>query len=397
VLAAAGVTYVVLRRAEARDFCDDRAPLRAVTAAIFERENRSAQNHMISVTQRKPGPIRRFTSRLVFLVVGELASRFYRPGFLSEIGTIHFARWVTPPNRPDVVFLSNYDASWESYLEDFITRAHAGLTAIWSNSIGFPRTENLIEKGATDGERFKRFARRSMVPTRFWYSAYPGVTTTAIRRNADIRRGLSGAMTEDEAIRWLALFGSAFRPQAKLVNPDIQSLILGGLSFLPFGTCLLFDLPQDVEKSRRWLAAIFRHIAFNDGRRLRDDAIVTIALGPGGLSRLGLPKQGLETFPFAFLEGMAGSLVAVAGRRRLGIARITRFHSRKFPRSSHSVSRMGSHSPSSARPTRLCAAPTRFTSSKRENSYWVIRTTDKICRRVRRCRQPPIQTTICHS
>jgi hypothetical protein len=77
VLAAAGVTYVVLRRAEARDFCDGRAPLRAVTAAIFERENRSAQNHMISVTQRKPGPIRRFTSRLVFLVLGELASRFY--------------------------------------------------------------------------------------------------------------------------------------------------------------------------------------------------------------------------------------------------------------------------------------------------------------------------------
>jgi hypothetical protein len=274
------------------------------------------------------------------------------------------------------------------------------------------------------------------VPTRFWYSAYPGVTTTAIRRNADIRRELSGAMTEDEAIRWLALFGSAFRPQAKLVNPDIQSLILGGLSFLPFGTCLLFDLPQDVEKSRRWLAGIFRHIAFNDGRRLRDDAIVTIALGPGGFEPTWAAQARARNIPFASSSmatedrarmlgdirqersvelamghvhtrrrpvGLrengcgreaAGGLVAIAGRRRLGCS------DHDSTQESFKIEPFGFadgiYSPSSWGP-RLCAAPTRFTSSKRENSYWVIRTTDKICRRVRRCRQPPIQTTICHS
>jgi hypothetical protein len=72
---------------------------------------------------------------------------------LSDIGTIHFARWVTVPGSRDLLFLSNYDASWESYLEDFITRAHTGLTGVWSNSIGFPRSENLVQKGATDGER----------------------------------------------------------------------------------------------------------------------------------------------------------------------------------------------------------------------------------------------------
>src|SRR3954471_18716521 len=173
---------------------------------------------MISVTQRKPGLIRAFTARLAFWVVGEAAARFYHPGFLSDIGTIHFARWVTAPKSPDLVFLSNYGGSWESYLEDFITRAHAGLTAVWSNSIGFPRAENLFQKGATDGERFKRYARQSMIPTRFWYSAYPTRSTSTIRTNAAIRLGLSGALTEDEATSWLALFGSAARPAAKLVN-----------------------------------------------------------------------------------------------------------------------------------------------------------------------------------
>jgi deferrochelatase/peroxidase EfeB len=304
----AGILYFLLRRAEATDSLEERAPARAVNAAMFERENQRGYtaNHMLSVTQRKPGVVRWITTRFAFWGVGEFAANLYPPGFLRSIGTIHFARWVTAPNSPDLVFFSNYDFSWESYLEDFITLAHDGLTAIWSNSIGFPRSRNLTEEGATDGERFKRYARHSMIPTRFWYCGYPGLATMTIRANADIRRGLSGAMTEDEAIRWLALFRSAARPASKLVSSEIQSLVFGGLGFLKSGTCLLFDLPEDAGAARSWLAGIMPDIGFNDGRRLLDgrEAVLTLALGARGLERLGLPEEGLATFPFAFLEGM---------------------------------------------------------------------------------------------
>ena len=147
LVAAAG--YVLLRRAEENDSLEERTPPRAINAAMFARENQRgyAQNHMISVTQRKPGVIRWFTARLAFWGIGQFAGHYYRPGFLRSIGTIHFARWVTVPGSPDLLFFSNYDASWESYLEDFITRAHDGLTAIWSNSIGFPRSRNLFQGG----------------------------------------------------------------------------------------------------------------------------------------------------------------------------------------------------------------------------------------------------------
>jgi hypothetical protein len=259
---------------------------------------------MISVTQRKPGLVRWLTSHLIFWAIGEFAANVYPPGFLSDIGTIHFARWVTVPGTRDLLFLSNYDSSWESYLEDFITRAHAGLTGVWSNSVGFPKSYNLIQGGATDGERFKRYARRSMIPTRFWYSAYPMLATDGIRANADIRRGLSGVMTEDDAQNWLALFGSAPRPESKLTTNEIQSLLFGGMKFKPFGVCLLFELPGNVDAARAWLRHVRPHIAFNDGHRVGADAIVTLALGPRGLKRLGLPEEGLSTFPFAFLEGM---------------------------------------------------------------------------------------------
>ena len=56
------------------------------------------------------------------------------------------------PNTGDLLFLSNYGGSWESYLEDFITKAHSGLTGIWSNTVGFPKTSNLFH-GRRDGRR----------------------------------------------------------------------------------------------------------------------------------------------------------------------------------------------------------------------------------------------------
>ncbi len=180
------------------------------------------------------------------------------------------------------------------------------MTGVWSNSIGFPRAENLVGKGAADGDRFKRYARRSMVPTRFWYSAYPALTTSAIRTNALIRRGLSGAMTHDEAASFLALFGSAPRPASKLVSSEIQSLLFGGLGFMSEGACVILDLPEDGALARQWLRELSPYVAFNDGHRLRAPAVMTLSLGARGLQRLGLPQDALDGFSFPFLEGMTG-------------------------------------------------------------------------------------------
>lgn len=302
VLVALVLLYLDLRRKEATDWTSDVAPKRAVLQKILEHENRGAQNHMISVTLLKPGFTRMMTIRLAFWLILGLASRQFRPGYLGDIGTIHFARWVTLPGTRQVVFLSNFGGSWESYLEDFITKAHNGLTAVWSNTVGFPKAKNLFQDGATDGERFKRYARQSMAPTPFWYSAYRSLSTANIRTNAAIRVGLAAAMTDEEAKTWLALFGSASRPAAKLESNQIQSLVFGGLGFMPHGQLLLTDFGP--AGARAFLAEILPLVAFDDGRRLERNAVVTLALGPGALAKAGLPPDALETFPPAFLDGM---------------------------------------------------------------------------------------------
>jgi hypothetical protein len=127
-------------------------------------------------------------------------------GSLSGITSIHFARWVVIDGGKKLLFLSNYDGSWENYLDDFIDRASNGLTAIWSNTTGFPRTSYLIYGGAQDELLFKTLTRRSQVLSLVWYSAYPDLSVQNVQANAAIREGLFATMTADEERSWLKNF-----------------------------------------------------------------------------------------------------------------------------------------------------------------------------------------------
>src|SRR5262249_18264534 len=77
-----------------------------------------------------------------------------------------------------------------------------------------------------------------------------------------------------------------------------------GLSFMPHGRLLLADFDQGGAPARGWLADILPKVAFDDGRRLDRDAVLTLALGPHAMAKAGLSDTALETFPAAFLDGM---------------------------------------------------------------------------------------------
>jgi deferrochelatase/peroxidase EfeB len=116
-------------------------------------------------------------------------------------------------------------------------------------------------------------------------------------------------MTEDSAALWLSRFGSTLRPENKLVTTEIQSLVFGGLGFMPFAAATFWRLSNEQSQARDWLREVAADIAWNDGRRVRDDAdihaVVQLGLSAEGLAALGLPADGLASFPPAFLGGMA--------------------------------------------------------------------------------------------
>jgi hypothetical protein len=165
----------------------------------------SVQNHLTSVVELKPGPFRKVLVRLVLAALDALARTVYTKGRLGSLTSIHFAHWSIIDGGRRLLFVSNFDGSWESYLDDFIEKAHVGLTAVWSNGRGFPRTRLLVGEGASHGDEFKEWARRSQLLTPVWYRAYPALGVTQIDRNSRVREGLIGAPPPEEVAAWLRL------------------------------------------------------------------------------------------------------------------------------------------------------------------------------------------------
>ncbi|RWB21515.1 cytochrome P450 [Mesorhizobium sp.] len=318
-----GLCFLGLRRLEDKDRPQSTPVDIGALDRILANEDHCAQNHLTAISTMKAGTLRRLALRLSFYLISISAQKVFKPGFLATINTIHFARWVLLPGTDKLMFFSNYGGSWESYLEDFIAKASEGLTGVWSNTDGYPRTRWLFLDGARDGDRFKRWARRQQVPTLFWYSAYPHLNTTRIRINSRIRRGIASA-TGNEARDWVSLFGSLQRPQARpaetasrepapspleeLEAGEIQSIFFGPFGALGYAHMLAIRVPEDLPAMQRkaWLDFVIDKTSFGDG--VPAGRAMTVAFGPDGLRRLGLAggvdDDPLDTFPAAFRHGM---------------------------------------------------------------------------------------------
>jgi hypothetical protein len=178
----------------------------ASVQALAEREDFQVQNQLTHLVDLKPGLFRRILLRAVLYAIDLLARYKFNQGSLGGITTIHFARWVFLDDGKQLLFFSNYDGSWESYLGDFVDKAHVGLTSVWSNTEGFPKTTLLAFGGATDEDRFKAWTRAHQIATPLWFSAYPDLTVRNIQENARICAGLVEEPPTDEALRaWLQI------------------------------------------------------------------------------------------------------------------------------------------------------------------------------------------------
>ena len=84
--------------------------------------------------------------------------------------TIHFVKWLLIDDGRRLMMVSDYDGSWESYIDEFAEMILSGLDAIWETSCGYP------PDGARDLPAFKRFLRSHQVPAEIFFSAYPEET-----------------------------------------------------------------------------------------------------------------------------------------------------------------------------------------------------------------------------
>ncbi|HEX5109544.1 MAG TPA: hypothetical protein VFV95_13920 [Vicinamibacterales bacterium] len=170
---------------------------------VIDQEDHDVQNHMSLVAE--VGPLWRRAVLMTFLFL--LNNIFYRAvlpdawrGKLFGLSTVHCAQWVLLDGGR-FVFLSNYDHSWTSYLDDFGAHLGPGIQKIWGQCTGNPGTGNL--------ERFKRYVRLAMVPYSVWYRAYPGLSVRQIWNNEHLRSALAREIPEEEAVQAVRRLGAA--------------------------------------------------------------------------------------------------------------------------------------------------------------------------------------------
>ena len=200
------IGLILLRIHEERDIPDTSKANPDTVEELRADEDFGVQNQIIAIGFLKPGLFRQITSILVIFLADYLIRHIYNRGSLSGLNTIHFARWVSIDRRRRLFFVSNYDGSLESYMNDFIDKAYWGLNAIFSSGDGFPKTRWLFRGGIQDEQAYKTFLPTRQIATQVWYSAYPHLSTVNIQNNARIRKGLFGPMCLAQTEEWLQRF-----------------------------------------------------------------------------------------------------------------------------------------------------------------------------------------------
>jgi hypothetical protein len=195
-----------LRRREKSDLEIAPRPTVDHETALATLEDHDVTNQFTVMGGIKPGLFRRWTMTFLLWLVNYTARHIFVRGHLGRVSTIHFARWVYVDGRDRMVFVSNYDGSLESYMEDFINKVGWGLNLVFSNGVSYPTTNWLVLEGSKDEQKFKYVLRRHQMPTQVWYNAHPGLSAFDLKRNRMIRDGIErDHMSDVELQQWLGL------------------------------------------------------------------------------------------------------------------------------------------------------------------------------------------------
>jgi hypothetical protein len=136
----------------------------------------------------------RFTwlNRLIYAVFRCLPQRME---VLHNLNIIHFARWVLLPadrwpgagdwrsRHGYILFASNFNNTWDAYLDEFSDILALGLDGLWYQGIGFPK--------AIPSTPFKAYIDHNSFAAGLFYNATPGHSVRDINNAFLVREGIA--------------------------------------------------------------------------------------------------------------------------------------------------------------------------------------------------------------
>jgi hypothetical protein len=144
-------------------------------------------------------------TRIFLFLLGVLKGQ---QGQLKDLSLIHFARWVIVKRnqfpRPDenlpgedlhhdyMLFFSNFNGTWNQYIDAFSAVLSTGLNHIWLRSEKFP--------GAVPVTPFKRYINLIQFETTYYYNAYPYATTNDVKAAHRVSSALAELATASASL-----------------------------------------------------------------------------------------------------------------------------------------------------------------------------------------------------
>lgn len=141
-------------------------------------------------------PIRPGATPLVRLVLFTAKHVPYLNRALGQLSFIHFARWAivsgtafngAPQRREKLLydylfFETNFNGSWDEYIDAFSEVIPTRMKAIWGTSFGFP--------GPQPVGPFKAYIHANDLPIAHYYAAYPEASTKMVLSALSVRERL---------------------------------------------------------------------------------------------------------------------------------------------------------------------------------------------------------------
>jgi len=171
--------------------------------------------------------------RLMFWVLG-----LVQPSGLKDLSFIHFARWVVVsrksfPHLSDkqpvedlhydyLLFFSNFNGTWNQYIDAFSAVLSLGLDLIWIASEKYPRSVPVTP--------FKAYINQVQFDTDYYYNAYPRAATNDVKAALRVQDAVTDFAKTSQTLS-AGDFERAYLEFLIRVQPD-----LGSTGVAPEGT-----------------------------------------------------------------------------------------------------------------------------------------------------------------
>jgi hypothetical protein len=150
---------------------------------------------------------------------------------LETLSLIHYARWVIVRARDFprlnaaqreeklsyayMLFFSNFNGTWEQYVDSFSAAIPSGLDLLWHGNVGWPNS--------VPEQPFHRYVQRNQITTDYYYSAYPMAASNDVKSATRVKDELRTFVAET-ANASTDYFMARYRALLKTLQNDLSPM-----------------------------------------------------------------------------------------------------------------------------------------------------------------------------